>query len=378
MSTPSQALEIKLKQEVSTNNSEILSPQQNNPHFFELEYGGKISYVLGTYHTIPYSALHKDVKAIIRKLNSLVLESVHKKISNKNEIEFGIHGPFRSPNEIDYYSRLPSFVKNLFNELVTKCCKRGNWFKAHECKLSFLMYLLSYKLEIEVDGMDYYLSENFNKRKKEIFELDNDTVDELFENEYAKFSEEECCSYLYCFDLVEMEKITFEERRDEEEYFLGEKYVFLIAQEEYNEVIERNLNWIKKIVYNHFSGKSSVLFAFGMAHLYGPLGVLNILENSGFRIRKMNSEGKFISYNCEESSTCSAIQIVEQENNYKLLRSQILNPNHPTISWLYSVQNTSRDAPWNQWEKQYNEEKKESSATGYGPGTLVLYKNKPK
>ena len=54
----------------------------------------------------------------------------------------------------------------------------------------------------------------------------------------------------------------------------------------------RNIQWISKISMIHHEDRNA-LFAFGFAHLFGPIGVLNLLKKEGFKVRALNEDGDY-------------------------------------------------------------------------------------
>jgi len=284
--------------------------------------------------------LTSHVKTFIsRRINVFICEIESEDFSSFDREDLILEGAFRAPSDEDFYSTLPKIIQDKLNKIVSHlllCSNHSeNYLNANELKPSVLLNFLINEKQILQIGMDKHLYQIFKKNNKEILELDEGDDGELERNEC------EALSCLHHYEEIES-KAEIELQRLQIQYLEGNLSALEsdTLTEDY-QLTERNFKWIPKIMFFHCIKQFPALFAVGAAHLIGPAGILNILQNSGFTIKRMDSEGNFSLYDVQRPAVCSAIQLQAQADNYQLLRTQILEPSHPTISWLYAIAKTS-------------------------------------
>lgn len=331
-------------------------PNKSNLHFFKLVYDGRISYLLGTNHIVPLHRLHPKIQSLASKMQTLILESDLTEdnttciLDNISLLQFPEH--FLATEDEKWNERLailPIEIKKSLKEIalfITQGIEPP--IPLEKFQPWYLADTFSHRIQIltQHQGMDTGLCE-LMKYKGSIYELDtnemevettlsssplkNLTQSELIDaitESYEQEAEYKACYSEFCEAYLEKDLNTLSSYMESNEEQTSQEY--------YNDVIKRNLQWITNIVHYHLY-KPVPFFAMGFGHLAGAEGVLNILSLSGFKISQMNAEGNFIPYYSLEKLARTAAQLHDEQQNFQLLKAQILEPATKNISWLYTA-----------------------------------------
>lgn len=374
----------------------------NKPIFFKLQKGGKISYLVGTKHDLPFAALHPSCQTIISEGVYLLCEDASTQESGTTpEIE-----TFRSEDEPNWYLGLPEHFKLFVQTVVQKNSPSDSDIKPDTLSYELLYYLildLTMGLSDDSEGMDAHIENIFKEKNKPVDSLDIndrnnlvaypetqlmidkciadcDAVKKIIRN--VQFSKEEKENRLKPYEqsLIAAAQNWRPHIPDGSFYLTGDPITAatVIDEEEvwkgWITLGERNYYWVPKILQAHHGHETPVIIAVGYAHLPGKNGLLNLLEESGFLIERMNSEGNFESYGQHKPSACLAEQLILQKEVLEtVFKPQIIDT--PTASrsctWM---QDYAKDIQYEEWKSQYTAEKLAMEKRGYGPGALVLYR----
>ncbi|HXH54859.1 MAG TPA: TraB/GumN family protein [Gammaproteobacteria bacterium] len=371
-----------------------------NPMFFRIERDNRISYLLGTDHTAPFSILHPECQKIIKGASCGAGE-----VGN----EWG--GMSQDP-ELYRLEEEPVWSVNLPQNFVDFCLKL---LKNLEFKnLSFKALAILNTAALQQLGMDAYITDFFNENKKPIYTLDFDQEEtnltvygesiDWIENTYKEIKSiiKEMRKLKKGQDLNKDRLKTYESilkiyegalNSFVQHGFIKELETFDSACKEYlegnlelsededkifAELGERNYKWLPKILELHQRAQEPVVIFFGSDHLGGKYGLLNLLQESGFTIKRMNNKGIFKAFENGNLGSGLAERFALQEEAYATLRSQVLDvsANKP-LSWMKSYQDHLAREQWKQWKQHYNKEHrnaKRNERNGYGAGALVVYR----
>lgn len=85
----------------------------NFPSMFSIEYANKTSYLLGTMHVLPLSALPDQCIKIIHSCSTLVVED-----STHDSVEYYTKAILRDPNSASWLDQLPNNIANFIENLI--------------------------------------------------------------------------------------------------------------------------------------------------------------------------------------------------------------------------------------------------------------------
>jgi len=295
---------------------------------------GKTSYLLGTCHCVPLQYLHPAALQIALSCDTLVVES-NELDSALSSYELSLYDSFFSDTRFlttETFDLLPEMSRqailfwvskmnkflDLFrstfhvlpsdkqSELLStfKFLNQDNFFSDFKFSVGNVpsWYFLSniYSLSC-YSGMDYNLLVHFDAKGRPIFPLDQDEIEEILIELYRNMSGE---------DLINAIKNLPESINETEQeysmatidYLNGKLQVSSDEADDFTQCKERNAEWLPKIIDKH-SHEKNVLFAVGLAHLFGQHGLINSLQEEGFSIKKMGISGQFQSFTLEKSIT---------------------------------------------------------------------------
>lgn len=343
-----------------------------DPLFFKIKFRKKISYVLATLHVLPLRLVLHLIDKYVDQTKTCALETLYGNLDSPVNIskeeeakKLADYGVLLEEGEEDYFSRLPKSMQGRINNLLSIHSLKT---PGNKIKINFLFLLMCQETMILTkNGMDGDLTKIFQSANVRLFALDNPSVrEELLPQAIRDLEPYDCFSKLYQLSYTSI-SFSYQEEQVIDAYCKGNiKYLTDIFAER-QEPQERDLCWISKIEYLHQRSPSPCLFAFGAAHV---IRILEILKSNGFKISKMDNQGKFVpfSYEIEPDVPFMHIDSVRQlesaTQNLKTFRRQILEPKHPSVSWLYAIRDFYT---WEEWKQQGNRANPDVKARGSVP-----------
>lgn len=258
-----------------------------NTYLFEVEKKGVCTDIFGTCHNIPLSSLSKEIVSYVNKHDILITENkdVLVPITQDKLEKMRV---LRQPNEDDYFSCL----SNDEQEEILKYAEPFMQYKKFPIDINALnpTGLLQTYVGGHMMGMDYELIDNFKKEEKVILGLEN---------------LEEVSTYFKEVSLATLQKIlevkygfgSPEEEEQNQKYLSGDISTEPVDEDETDEVKNRNLNWLPNILDYYEKYGEKAIFCVGYGHLLGKDGLLNLLKEEGFTIKRANDQGIFSPFN---------------------------------------------------------------------------------
>lgn len=263
-------------------NEEKADIQRYGSPLFQIKKNSKVSYILGSAHTLPLNTLPQALIKIINQCKTLVLEfAPDNKLTLQNLRDIG----FISPKENDWYQHLSKkaleiLIKKLREFLKFKV-EAGVSIKLSEFNPRLIPQLIDFANNYESLGMDVELAKQFKGKTHDLEGIERyefcDTIKPLEIDELEQY-------------ILDHEKIDNEIgdylNQDLRDTFPESDFLFKL-------LTKRNLRWINKIIDFHEKSDGPVLFAVGNAHLsvQGGTGILELLKEFGFEIRRFNLKG---------------------------------------------------------------------------------------
>lgn len=253
---------------------------------FECKREGKKSYLLGTFHGLPYERLPKSLISRLDQCTVLITENSNI-LNPLDQSSLAVMGILKSPGEPNYIGMLMADEKRELLAYVDPFLKnKGGNVQADQLNLRGL--LETYIGGHFVGGMDYWLLQSFNKASKEIQGL------ESREEVSSSFAD-------VTFDNLQQiirNKAGFESdeaKKVEEDYLSG-----VTPNGEKDDVDEtckrRNQAWLPRILKYHDQYLDNMIMAVGYRHLFGEDGLLRLLSKEGFAFKRMSINGNFMEY----------------------------------------------------------------------------------
>ncbi len=303
--------------------------------FWQLIYKGKISYLLGTCHIVPFERLPKEVQNIVLHAKNFCLETTD---PFPQDDLYPFEPNYNEKNGHHFYQQLPKNLKNKLDSILkfynTQLQRRTHPILPEHLGPRRMLYHLSCCYDDYENGMDLTLQKIATLEKKPIFELDLNDMAGPFERPFSEMTDEQIeptVQYLSTnFDSLEQCK------EDEVQKYIDNFFNPDISQleedlptsqNEYEQCGERNYKWAPEMLDLHLNLPESTVFAGGYAHLYGVHGILNILKCSGFQLKKMSANGTFHSCEIYYPETRNVFQIIAEN---QALRSLLVQPSAPT------------------------------------------------
>ncbi len=259
---------------------------------FSFEKDGRESFLLGTCHSIEFCHLPDPLKKHVQQRSVFVTENtdVQKKVDKDSISAMGL---LKADGEtIDYIAKLEGegreeLLKYVLPFLASRC---SDEVKAEALNLRGLRecYIQGHFL----NGMDSSLLKYFSEKGQPIFGLES-LVDVSRSMDIVDWE---------IFELGIKHKEGFESqnhRSSSSDYLTG----VIPPDEDCDDELlkKRNHSWLPRALkYNADYGEKA-LIAVGYCHLFGKSGLINLLQESGFRIKRMNTSGVFCDFRLPDS-----------------------------------------------------------------------------
>lgn len=280
------------------------------PFFFEVGRTGDDGsfvpkfYLLGTQHNLPKELVEQRLKRVLPKFDVLVKEIIGGTFGDASDIslkELRLHG-LASENLPDWTKYLGQEAQKYFSSEIQGCIKNTWNIEPHLISPVVVNQVVEdWGLgDFYGEGMDLFIEKEFGAQKKEVYSLENgkirfDAYDTLFllNKLQQEKSIEENVSLLETTILSWAKNknvnIQGDQSLDFSSYFSGniyDKCSFNISKP----LCKRNLAWIESIEnYLHQHKGKTILFLFGYAHFGGTYGIIRLLENIGYEVKRLYS-----------------------------------------------------------------------------------------
>lgn len=254
-------------------------------------------YLLGSQHNLPKDLVAKDLEDLIFACDILIKEITFSPFGDASDISFEelkLHGLAFDKNAADWTKHLSESSLKNFEEI--KVSIKNAWdVDAHQISPVIVKHVISDWCLGEAfgEGMDTFIENQFIADDKPVFSLENgkvrfDSYDTLFQLSHQQ-RKVDLMENLSLLDqtISSWKNGIFEDYTpDFTEYFSGEmpeKCDF----DKSEALCKRNLAWVFSMrnYLKRFPNKN-LLFIFGFAHLGGPYGIIKLLENLGFTVKK--------------------------------------------------------------------------------------------
>lgn len=269
---------------------------------------GEKTYLLGSSHVLPFENLRPEAISLVNNVDGFWFESDFS-TQHQSQILRSIHNESASRGLTD--SPQSSWIGALKPEKAASIHK-----STHDYKTIFgldirsinpaIFLRMNLDIKKEHSGMDWAIlnfaqSENKPLRYLETFDQVMD-MDSFFKaiSEDVKLPKDQLFEKLSDYINRTTTSKAFE-------YVINVLYLLdLLSTDEWSQIKTPDLSDLEyrnKLWWNKLDGEigsdlfyKSNLICVGVAHLGGPTGLLNYFSNRGFKIRRMNSQGQFSSY----------------------------------------------------------------------------------
>lgn len=262
---------------------------------------GKISYLFGTFHTLPLEKLPNFYQEFILARKTIVLESHFPTSSKaeklKNIIDAGLLKNMNAlEDEVNNYNFISNnIIKEAVEALIIE---REFPFTINDLndKGIFILYLQT----IGNNGMDDVIKDLALKAGRKVLGLEEVTTTL------------KAIDYFYSNALQIIENINSFDELFSSFYLNGLlSREFLELSDEIHK--DRTLKWMP-ILKNIHNNENDVIFCVGLGHLFKEYGILNLLLEDGFNLLKMNFE------NQGEPFSSDDLKMMEQQAPYNDLK----------------------------------------------------------
>ena len=257
-----------------------------NPFLFKIEKDGVYTSILGTYHRVPLDSLPQNIVSYVKNHDVMIIENkdvlIPITINKLKKI-----GVLRKIDEENYFLLLNDAEK----KELQKYAEPFMQYKKFPVNINVLnpTGLLQMYVGGHLMGMDYELTNYFEKEKKTILGLE---------------SLEEVSTYFEQISLTNLKDIigakygfgSIEEDEQIQRYLKGD--LSIIQKDEIDEEVkQRNLSWLPNILDYYIMHGREAIFCVGYSHLFGEFGLLNLLKENGFKIIQSDNVGNFSPFN---------------------------------------------------------------------------------
>lgn len=254
---------------------------------FSFEKDNQTSYLLGSIHSLDPIRLPIKVRSCASQRSTLILENtdMQKPLDMTTLSAMGVlkrpEDPFFSIDQLE-----KDDAEELLRYVNPFLLAKGGHVQADQLNLKglYAAYISGHFL----NGVDYWLLKSFQQDQKEIQGLETtEDISHFFED--VTFEDlEQILKHHAGFDSPY-------ERQIEENYLMGVIPTLADLTDE-EELRIRNLKWFPKLVQYHAQYSEEMIAAVGLSHLFGNYGLLKMLSDNGFTLKRMNDSGDFISF----------------------------------------------------------------------------------
>lgn len=263
-----------------------------------------VSYILGTYHSLPLSILPEPILAIIKKCKLVVREIGDpvlfseddlyriEILTKKKDDSWLIGTPEHDQNELR--DMLQKFLETMTSIPADKAKKIGLIDINPEMR-SHIMYFGTIDIDRK-ESMDHQLvaKKSIAAFVKSIFRKSKRFGLEGIERYQFIVGATNSVEGLQADIRKATKKRSIEEKQQEQKDYL-EGWIDKPPLE-FKVGAQRQLRWVDGILQHHFKNQGSVLFAVGAGHLHYETGILSLLSKFGLEIFQIDSNGKAIPF----------------------------------------------------------------------------------
>ena len=263
---------------------------------FELEKDDKISYGIGTYHSLPLDTLPKCVSETLKKGEYLVHENLGglEMIHDEEFCEkYGVlYRPETNDNQPNPFLQLDSPLQEKIENLMgSKLREKANKDWKELSPWAIRLGALFLTDQPDTEGMDAQIATFFISEKMYSLETPGEKL-LTYQKIVQTWEKTPMSEFL---EIIEKRNVQTKKnmRISQELYLQGEfkKYVLhrgkgLLSPH----IVDRNKLWLPIIKQYHTELEGTVVFRGGYAHWIGEQGILNDLYKDGFKIRVMDAE----------------------------------------------------------------------------------------
>lgn len=284
-------------------------PSGQLPFLFEVSPANKTGsgprfYLLGTRHDVPKELIEKGFENLFSKCDILVKEitsSIFGDASDVSVKDLKLHGLFSEQNPL-WIKQLSKKARKYFEEHLKESIHKAWGSEPHHISPVIVNHVISDWClgDSYGEGMDLFIENRFRAENKPVFALENGQV--RFDADNTLFHLNNVVQRQSLKDQVlELEEtiLSFAKgpkskpaaqvmpKVDFDDYF-SDSFLATCTFDEAEHLCKRNLLWAKAIENYVEQSDKIILFIFGYAHLGGPYGILRLLKNLGFEVRKSN------------------------------------------------------------------------------------------
>lgn len=255
-------------------------------------------YLLGSQHDLPKDYVSSSIDKLMGNCDILVKEIISSPFGDASDIpldELKLHGLSYDENAYDWTRDLGDDAKKHFG-MIKDSIKTAFNIEPHQLSPVVVNHVVSdWALSDSYgEGMDTYIEDQFIAKDKPVFSLENGkTRFDAFNTLFYLNGQERQNSLLENTALLDKTISSWIDHApvsadpgDFRSYFAGdtlEKCSFDRSES----LCKRNLVWISAMQnYLRRFEQQTILFLFGYAHLGGPYGIITLLKNLGFQVKR--------------------------------------------------------------------------------------------
>ncbi len=258
-----------------------------DPGFFKLERYGRIIFALGTLHCFPLKILPEAYLKIIGTCEQAFFENTTQ--STYTEADLVKIGLLRDKPNPDWNKGFTSAVEEIFKNAFQIWCKNSGRTVPIERVNPKMAFWFCHGVS-SINNMDQELEKLFGDK---VDSLDTQssltTVITEFSIEETNRRLEIQFGYLRDSPCYESEFLEYDKQYLSGKMLYDEELI-RVQEEDLNMVSNRNKVWFSKL--NEANFKDPTFVGVGFGHLVGRAGLLCLMENAGWKISKINREGK--------------------------------------------------------------------------------------
>lgn len=266
----------------------LISFAQASTYLFEAEYEGKTFHLFGSQHACPFRLLPEPIQAILLNHDVLITENIEATATLTKE-RLQKMGVLRQHKEQDYFNTLTEEERAELAKYIEPFLA----YKEAEVTINELNLKGLYQAYIAghfIEGIDYTLMQHYKQTRKPIFGLEDlEAVSQYFESP----------------DLENLKGIIAAKAGfgSELDTILTAEYLeatkLEACPEPEAEVTIRNKSWLPKLLQYHQTYGDKAICCVGFEHLLGHYGLLRLLADQGFKLKRANRDGEFVNFSME-------------------------------------------------------------------------------